>query len=333
MLYIPQDYHNKLSIIETQEAIKLVKDTFERKLAKNLDLIRVSAPLFVDPNSGLNDNLNGVEKPVSFTLTKLNQDVEIVQSLAKWKRMALKNYQFTYGMGLYTDMNAIRPEEETDNLHSIYVDQWDWEKIISPEERNIDYLKKIVRLIIKSLVETNNILKGSFPKLDYEINDEIFFITSQELLDRYPHLSSKERENAICKEKQIVFILEIGDKLSNNLPHDNRAPDYDDWHLNGDILIWSDVLSSAVEISSMGIRVDDKTLLKQLEVSKNTDRLRLSYHQAIINNKLPLTIGGGIGQSRVCQVLLQKLHIGEVQASHWHKDDIERLEQVGAIIL
>lgn len=333
MLYLPKDYHNKLSMLETQIAIKLVKDTFERKLAQNLGLIRVSAPLFVDPNSGLNDNLNGVERPVRFTLTKLDQEVEIVQSLAKWKRMALKNYQFSDGMGLYTDMNAIRPEEETDNLHSIYVDQWDWEKIITKDNRNIAYLKQTVRLIIKSLNETNEIVKKQFPVLDFKINEDILFITSQELLDRYPNLNSKARENAICKDYKTVFIIGIGDKLSNGLPHDNRAPDYDDWHMNGDILVWSDVLQAAVELSSMGIRVDEDAMIKQLTMSNNLDRLKLPYHQAIMKHELPLTIGGGIGQSRVCQVLLQKLHIGEVQVSYWKEEDLVKLNQVGAIIL
>ncbi len=330
---LKKTYKNKLTLIDSQIAIKLVKDNFERKLAKNLNLIRVSAPLFVDPKTGLNDNLSGIEVPVGFNLTKLNQRVEIVQSLAKWKRMALGKYDFPIGTGLYTDMNAIRPDEETDNIHSIYVDQWDWEMVISDEERNVEFLKDIVRKIVLSLTETNKILRETFPTLTFEVNEDVYFITSEELLQMYPNLSSKERENKICQDKKTVFIIGIGEKLSNGESHDSRSPDYDDWSLNGDILIWNPILEMAFEISSMGIRVNKSSLIKQLENDNKTDRLNYGYHQNIVNGKYPLTIGGGIGQSRVCQLLLEKLHIGEVQVSTWLEEDLIALNQIGAHIL
>jgi len=334
MIYqIPKPYVNKLSLLETQKGIKIVKDTFERKLAKNLNLIRVSAPLFVRPETGLNDYLNGVELPVKFNLPNLGCDVEIVQSLAKWKRYALGKYHFSEGQGLYTDMNAIRPFECTDNLHSIYVDQWDWELVISREDRNLTFLKKIVRLIIKSLKETHLILKNEFPILDLEINEDIYFITSEELLQKYPHLSPKEREDAICKEKKTVFIIGIGDKLSNGIPHDKRSPDYDDWSLNGDILVWYPILSRAVELSSMGIRVDANSLQEQLIKAQNLDRLQLPFHQDVIHERLPLTIGGGIGQSRLCLILLEKFHLCEVQSSTWLEEDFHVLEEMGVNVL
>lgn len=330
---ISQPYINKLSLIDTQIAIKLVKDTFERKLAKNLNLIRVSAPLFVRPETGLNDYLNGTELPVSFTLKNLQCDVEIVQSLAKWKRYALGKYRFSEGQGLYTDMNAIRPCEETDNLHSIYVDQWDWEIIISQEKRNLNYLQKIVRLITKSLKETEEVVRSKFPVLNFEINDDVYFITSEELLQKYPNLNPKEREDAICKEKKLVFIIGIGNELSDGTVHDTRAPDYDDWALNGDLLIWYPLLDCSVELSSMGIRVDAQALKNQLAKANNLDRLNLPFHQEVINGTLPLTIGGGIGQSRICLLLLEKFHLCEVQSSTWKEEDIRVLENLGINIL
>jgi len=289
--------------------------------------------LFVEPGTGLNDNLNGIEKPVCFKLPKLNKEVEIVQSLAKWKRFALGKYQFSEGMGIYTDMNAIRPEEETDNLHSIYVDQWDWEKVININERSIAYLKAVVINIINCLADTNDLLKQTFPLLSFEVERDVYFITSEDLLKMYPDFSPKERENAICREKKTVFIIGIGDKLSNGLPHDNRAPDYDDWGLNGDILVYYPLLDMAVELSSMGIRVDQKAILRQLEISNCLDRQILPFHKAIINNELPLTIGGGIGQSRLCLILLEKLHIGEVQVSTWNEEDILAAKNYSALIL
>src|SRR5690554_3131457 len=333
MNIVPKNYHNKLSLIETQKAIKLIKDRFEKKLADNLNLIRVSAPLFVRPETGLNDNLTGNEKPVSFSLSKLGFNVEIVQSLAKWKRNALGKYGFSKGEGLYTDMNAIRPDEETDNLHSIYVDQWDWEKVIDEKERNLDYLKDVVRTIVRTLSEVNTYIKTFYPILDFEVEDNVYFITGEELLKKYPNLSPKDREHEICKIKKTVFIIGIGHDLSNGKPHDIRSPDYDDWSLNGDILIWSPLLNSAVEITSMGIRVDDKTLKQQLKKANMQTKENLPFHQNVINKKLPLTIGGGIGQSRICQLLLEKIHIGEVQTSVWCEEDIETFKNIGAYIL
>lgn len=326
-------YENKLSLIDTQLAIKLAKDTFERKLADALDLTRVSAPLFVYPETGLNDNLSGVERPVSFDILDTKKTAEIVHSLAKWKRMALGKYEFPIGKGLYTDMNAIRRDEELDNLHSIYVDQWDWEKSISSNDRNYNYLKDVVRKIVKCLKETKDILNKNFPTLTLEFTDDVYFITSEELLQKYPNLTSKERENAICKEYKTVFIIGIGDKLSSGEPHDMRAPDYDDWQLNGDILIWYEPLERAVELSSMGIRVDKVSLLSQLEKKNCMERKELPYHQAVLNDTIPLTIGGGIGQSRICLVMLEKVHIGEVQASIWKEEDIEELKKRGIDLL
>jgi len=326
-------YENKLLLIDTQLAIKLAKDTFERKLAEALDLTRVSAPLFVYPDTGLNDNLSGVERPVSFDILDTKKVAEIVHSLAKWKRMALGKYEFPIGKGLYTDMNAIRRDEEMDNLHSIYVDQWDWEKSISSEDRTVAYLEDVVRKIVKCLVETKKIINENFKSLTLEFEENVHFITSEELLQKYPNLSSKERENAICKEYKTVFILGIGDKLSNGEPHDMRAPDYDDWALNGDILIWYEPLNRAIELSSMGIRVDKNSLIVQLEKKNCMDRIKLPYHQAVLNDTIPLTIGGGIGQSRICLVMLEKVHIGEVQASIWKEEDIEELRKLGVELL
>lgn len=327
ILLIPDDYSPKLDIIDTEKAIKKAKDTFECLLAKNLDLTRVSAPLFVTISSGLNDDLNGVERPVQFDLLATKEEVQIVHSLAKWKRLALKQYGFEPHTGLYTDMNAIRRDEEMDNLHSVYVDQWDWEKIILPEDRNFDTLKSVVAKIMKSLCDTQIILEQDFPQLKSYIPDEAFFITSAELEERYPDLTPKEREHAIAKEKGAVFIAQIGDKLKSGKPHDGRAPDYDDWSLNGDILIWYPVLNRSVEISSMGIRVDEKALREQLKKAGCEHRAQLSFHKMLLNGELPLTIGGGIGQSRICMLLLQKAHIGEVQASIWDENTIKECEK------
>ena len=333
ILVIPNDYSSKLDIIDTEKAIKKAKDTFECLLAKNLDLTRVSAPLFVTISSGLNDDLNGVERPVQFDLLATKEEVQIVHSLAKWKRLALKQYGFEPHTGLYTDMNAIRRDEEMDNLHSVYVDQWDWEKIILREERNFDTLKNVVGKIMKSLCDTQVILEQDFPQLKSYIPDEAFFITSSELEERYPDLTPKEREHAIAKEKGAVFIAQIGDKLKSGKPHDGRAPDYDDWALNGDILIWYPVLNRSVEISSMGIRVDENSLREQLKKAGCENRAELSFHKMLLNGELPLTIGGGIGQSRICMLLLQKAHIGEVQASIWDEHTMTECEKHGIVLL
>ncbi len=313
----------KLSIRETEIAIKHIKDFFERKLAEKLNLTRVSAPLFVLSESGLNDNLSGVERPVSFEIKAMAQNAEIVHSLAKWKRMALSKYEFSEGEGLYTDMNAIRRDEDMDELHSIYVDQWDWECILSEQNRTLDTLKDFVKRIYSVFKETEQDIIEKYPLLDRYLPEEIFFITTGELEERYKGLSPKEREREICKEKGAVFLMQIGDKLSNGLPHDNRAPDYDDWVLNGDILFWYPPLAREFEISSMGIRVDEKSMESQLVAAGCEERKKLPFHQAILNKKLPLTIGGGLGQSRICMFFLNKLHIGEVQASVWTKEIIE----------
>ncbi len=326
-VYIPKNYKSKLSLIETQKAIKDAKDIFERKLAENLNLLRVSAPLFVYPETGLNDNLSGVERPVSFEMKSNGRKVEIVQSLAKWKRVALKKYNIPLDHGLYTDMNAIRKDEDLDNLHSIYVDQWDWEKAISKDKRTKEYLKETVELIIKALKETYQVLNKKYGLVNKSLEADLCFISSNELYNKYPKLSPKERENAICMEKKLVFLSQIGKTLDNGETHDLRAPDYDDWDLNGDILIWSDELNMAIELSSMGIRVDEESLLKQLKKSKAMERLELPYHQAVLNKELPYCIGGGIGQSRLCLILLNKIHIGEVQASLWDDEDLKILEK------
>ncbi len=332
-LIIPENYLSKLSLIETELAIKLVKDTFERELAAQLNLIRVSAPLFVYPKSGLNDDLNGVERPVQFDILDLKEDVQIVHSLAKWKRMVLRRYGFSSSRGIYTDMNAIRRDEELDNLHSVYVDQWDWEKLITPDARNEKTLKKTVLAIMRALQITQNKLCLHFPQMDSFIPEDIYFITSQELEDLYPDLTPKQRENEITRKHGAVFIMQIGGKLKSGKPHDGRAPDYDDWKLNGDIMIWYPVLNRAVEISSMGIRVDAKALERQLKESGCENRRKFEFHKMLLNNELPLTIGGGIGQSRICMLLLEKAHIGEVQASVWPKDMIRLCEEKGIILL
>ena len=323
-LTIPKGYTNGWSVKDTAIAIKKIKDYFERRLARELNLTRVSAPLFVHADSGLNDNLSGVERPVAFDVKGIGGEVvEIVHSLAKWKRIALYNYGFDVGEGLYTDMNAIRRDEELGNLHSIYVDQWDWEKIIRKEDRNIDTLKKTVKDIYKVFKDTELYLSELYPQLTPILPEEIYFITTQELEDRYPDLSPEARENTIAKEKGAVFIMQIGDYLKSGNKHDGRAPDYDDWQLNGDILFWYPVLNRAMELSSMGIRVDEEALERQIKLSKCEDRKELAYHQLILNKKLPYSIGGGIGQSRICMFLLRKAHIGEVQAAIWPEEMVE----------
>lgn len=329
-IIIPKGYHPQLNLIETEVAIKMIKDTFERRLAEQLRLTRVSAPLFLLKNTGLNDNLNGVEKPVSFTSFELNHDdeIEIIHSLAKWKRDALHRYGFERHTGLYTDMNAIRKDEELDNIHSMYVDQWDWEMVIANEDRTMDYLKAIVSKIYNALLDVEFLMIRHYPQLGESIlPDEIYFITSQELEDKYPNLTPKQRERAITKEKKAVCLLQIGDLLKSGHKHDNRAPDYDDWKLNADILIYNTQLDDALEISSMGIRVDDQALKEQLEKANANERLTLPYHQNIINHILPLSIGGGIGQSRLCMFFLRKAHIGEVQASLWDEETMRLCEE------
>lgn len=333
-LFLSSDYLPKLDILETQIAIKLIKDTFERELANNLQLTRVSAPLYVPSNSGLNDNLNGYERPVSFTIKDMNEaEVEVVHSLAKWKRMALKRYGIPRFKGIYADMNAIRRDEELDNIHSTYVDQWDFEKVIFAQDRTLDYLQTQVTLIMKALKRTEEVVSMHYSILPPFIEEKVYFITSKELLARYPHLTAKERENAICKEHHTVFIMQIGDKLENGLPHDGRSPDYDDWSLNGDLLVYYPLMDQAVEISSMGIRVDEHSLVEQLKKAHCEDRLELPFHQALMNHELPLTFGGGLGQSRICMLLLQKIHIGEVQASIWPQEMIELCEKYRITLL
>ncbi len=324
---IIKDKYVQLSILEKQKYIKITKDKFERELAKQLDLVRVSAPLLVTRESGLQDDLSGVERTVAFDILKDGKEVEIVQSLAKWKRMALKKYGISTHKGLYTDMTAIRRDDKMDETHSIYVDQWDWEKVILKEDRTIEYLKQTVRKIVKAIVSTSKYLKRQ--GLDcVDLSEDVFFITSQELLDMYPDKSDKEREYLITKKYKTVFIIGIGDKLSDGKPHDLRAPDYDDWSLNGDLLFYHEVLDMALEISSMGIRVDKVALIEQLEKSGKQERLQYAFHQAIIKDQLPLTIGGGIGQSRLCMLLMGRAHIGEVQSSYWDKQTIEQCKKL-----
>ncbi len=327
-LILPKDYDPVLSVRQTQDAIKYIRDTFQHELGSQLKLARISAPLFVEKSSGLNDNLNGSEMPVHFDMKDIpNEDIEVVHSLAKWKRYALDHYGFKVHQGLYTNMNAIRKDETLDNIHSAYVDQWDWEKIINKEERNVSTLKREVRKIFKVIKHMEHEVWYKYPDAVNHLPDKIHFVTTQELLDMYPNLSSKEREDAICKKLGCVFVMQIGDKLSNGEKHDGRAPDYDDWQLNGDILFWYEPLQSALEISSMGIRVDEDSMVEQLKKENALDRLELPYHKAIVNKELPYTIGGGIGQSRLCMLLLKKAHIGEVQASIWPKDMIETCKE------
>ena len=332
-LILPHDYENKLDYVSTEIAIKYVKDLFERRLAYHLNLMRVSAPLFVRKDSGLNDNLNGVERPVSFDIPDVGVNAQVVHSLAKWKRLALKRYDFKVGKGLFTDMNAIRRDEEVDNLHSVYVDQWDWEKVISADDRNVAYLKRTVRDIVAAVSETSSALNVAFPSLHTKLPSEVFFITTQELEDLYPDLTPKQREDEICKKKGVVFLMQIGKILKSGIKHDGRAPDYDDWELNGDILYWNDVLGHAFEISSMGIRVDPKSLDSQLTIAGCDDRRALPFHKMLLAGELPLTMGGGIGQSRLCMLLIGTAHIGEVQVSLWDEATRKACEEAGVMLL
>ena len=331
---IPEGYHSTLSIKDTEKAIKRVKDFFERELATQLNLKRVSAPLFVFPESGLNDNLNGIERPVKFGIKELeDKEVEIVHSLAKWKRLALKKYGFTNGEGLYTDMNAIRRDEETDNIHSIFVDQWDWEKIITKEERTIDKLKEIVKSVYEALRVTEKYIANRYHYVESFLPEEITFITSQELEDKYPDLTPKERENKIARIKGAVFIMQIGGTLASGEKHDGRAPDYDDWQLNGDIIVYYPILDMALELSSMGIRVDEVSLKEQLELAGCPERAKMPFQKALLNGELPYTVGGGIGQSRICMFFLRKAHLGEVQASVWPQDVLDYAMEKGVDLL
>ena len=331
---IPATYHADLNLHDTQIAIKTVKDFFQQTLSQKLNLLRVSAPTFVAPESGLNDNLNGVERPVSFDIKAIEgSNAEIVHSLAKWKRYALKKYGFSHGEGLYTDMVAIRRDEDLDNIHSVYVDQWDWEKIISKEERSMETLKETVRTIYSVLRKTEKYMAVQYDYIEEILPKDIFFITTQELLDMYPDCTPKEREYRITREKGAVFLMQVGKVLSNGERHDGRAPDYDDWELNGDILVYYPVLDIALELSSMGIRVDKKALLSQLKKAGCEDRAKLPFQKAIIDGELPYTIGGGIGQSRICMFFLRKAHIGEVQSSLWPDEMMQACEKSGIQLL
>ena len=330
---VPKGYSSVLGMYDTQTAIGLLKRTFEERLCLALNLKRVSAPLFVDPTTGLNDDLSGVERPVRFDLKETGKDAVVVHSLAKWKRMALAVYGFSEGEGLYTDMNAIRRDEEMDNLHSVYTDQWDWEKIITRETRTTDYLKKAVQGIVGAICDTLDFLKCRYPQINVDLKRTVTFITSQELEDLYPALSPEEREQAFVKQEKTVFIMQIGDKLKSGKPHGNRAPDYDDWSLNGDILFWDDVLGCAMEISSMGIRVDEKALDEQLTKANANERREFPFHKALLNGELPLTMGGGIGQSRLSMLLLGKAHIGEVQVSLWDEETKKVCAEKGVVLL
>ncbi|MCI8597961.1 MAG: aspartate--ammonia ligase [Lachnospiraceae bacterium] len=333
-LYIPKGYTSELTLYDTQVAIKTVKDFFQQTLAEQLYLLRVSAPLFVTPESGLNDNLNGVERPVTFGIREQEErPVEIVHSLAKWKRNALKQYGFHIGEGLYTDMTAVRRDEDTDNIHSIYVDQWDWEKIILKEDRNVEYLKETVQKVYKALKKTEKYMSIRYDYIEEILPREIFFITTQELANLYPDKTPKEREDLIAREKGAVFLMEIGDELADGKPHDGRAPDYDDWHLNGDIIVWYPILGHALELSSMGIRVDEDALRRQLKLAGCEERSKLPFQKAILEKKLPYTVGGGIGQSRICMFYLRKAHIGEVHVSIWPNDVRETARKHGIILL
>lgn len=340
MLYIPKHYTNILGNVEnTEKAIKSVKDMFQDNLSAQLALLRVTAPMVILSGRGLNDDLNGVERPVAFPIKDLGEHrAEVVHSLAKWKRVKLAQMNVLPGRGIYTDMNALRPDEELDNIHSIYVDQWDWERVITREQRNLSYLKMTVRRIYEAIKVTENKLYVEFPQIEPMLPEEVFFVHAEDLLQMYPDMTSKERENAIVKEHKAVFVIGIGGKLSNGEPHDNRAADYDDWitlnedgycGLNGDLLLWNPVLESAFEISSMGIRVDEEALRKQLELRGETHKSELMYHKLLLEGKLPYTIGGGIGQSRLCMFLLRKAHIGEIQSSIWSDETRTKCLEAG----
>ena len=332
-IYIPEGYRPVLDEYDTQRAIAFIKHTFQEEFAGALNLKRVSAPLFVTEESGLNDNLNGYERPVGFDIPAVGTDAQVVHSLAKWKRLALKRYNFSIGNGLYTDMNAIRRDEDLDNIHSIYVDQWDWEKIITKDNRNLDYLKLIVRAIVRAICDTNDRLHVRFPQLRVELEREVSFVTTQELEDLYPDLTGSQRESAYLKEHKTACIMQIGGKLRSGKPHDGRAPDYDDWNLNCDLFFWDEVLGRALEISSMGIRVDAEALDRQLTEAGCDDRRELPFHKMLLNNELPLTIGGGIGQSRLSMLMMGCAHIGEVQSSIWDAETIAACEKNGIRLL
>lgn len=333
-IIIPENYKPELDLKHTQMAIKKIKDKFQEQLSIELNLRRVSAPLFVDPLSGLNDNLNGVERPVNFDIKEMNgKEFEVVHSLAKWKRMALGRYGFEVGEGLYTDMNAIRRDEDTDNIHSIYVDQWDWERVIRREDRNPEFLKKIVKSVYEAIRVTEKFAANKYRYIEAFLPEEIHFITSQELLDKYPDLDPREREQRAAKEYGAIFVMQIGDVLSNGEKHDGRAPDYDDWALNGDIIVYYPILDIGLELSSMGIRVDEKSLKEQLKKAGCEERAKLPFQKGILEGTLPLTVGGGIGQSRVCMFFLRKCHIGEVQVSAWTDEEINYAKERGVTIL
>ncbi len=332
-LYIPEGYKSALTLRETQHAIKYIKDVFQQALSFALTLDRVSAPLIVKSGSGINDDLNGIERKVNFTIKEIDGEGEVVQSLAKWKRLALYRYGYKPGEGIYTDMNAIRRDDDTDNTHSIFVDQWDWEKVITREQRTIDFLKDTVRSVVKAIAYTKRKVGLRYPDISGNICTEPYFITTQELADMYPDKTSHERERLITMEHKTVFLMQIGGKLANGEKHDGRAPDYDDWSLNGDILIWDSVLDDSLEVSSMGIRVDAESLKSQLAECNAEDRMQYDYHKMIANDTLPLTIGGGIGQSRLCMLLLNKAHIGEVQSSVWPDETVEYAAQHNLFLL
>lgn len=332
-LFIPKDYKSALSLRDTQRAIKYIKDLFQQNLSFALTLDRVTAPLIVKKGNGINDDLNGIERKVDFSFKEIDEDAEVVQSLAKWKRMALGKYDYKPGEGIYTDMNAIRRDDDVDNLHSVFVDQWDWEKVITRENRNIEFLKSVVKDIVKAITYTKRKVNLRYPQLKYTMCSDVHFITTQELEDMYPDKTSKERENLIAEKYKTVFIMQIGGKLKGGKPHDGRAPDYDDWQLNGDLFVWNEVLKCGFEISSMGIRVDENSLKVQLKEADAEDRMKYDFHKGIAEGTLPLTIGGGIGQSRLCMYLLEKAHIGEVQVSVWPQDMIDECKTKGIVLL
>ena len=332
-VFIPEGYKPILDVYDTQRAIAYIKQTFQEEFSEALHLKRVSAPLFVTEDSGLNDNLNGVERPVCFDVPAVGADAQVVHSLAKWKRLALKRYRFTVGNGLYTDMNAIRRDEDLDNVHSIYVDQWDWEKVITRENRNLDYLQMIVRAIVRAICNTNDRLRVRYPQLRTELSPDVSFITSQELEDLYPDLTPVQREDAYVREHPTACIMQIGGALKSGIPHGGRAPDYDDWDLNCDIFFWDAVLERALEVSSMGIRVDAESLDRQLTIAGCDDRRALPFHRMLLSDQLPLTIGGGIGQSRLCMLIMGCAHIGEVQSSIWDPETTDACEKAGIPLL
>lgn len=332
-LIFPENYHTLIERKETQKAIKFIKDNFQKLLGDRLNLDRVTAPLIVKGNVGINDDLNGVERKVDFTFKNMEGTGEVVQSLAKWKRMALAKYRYGLDEGIYTDMLALRRDDEVDNTHSVFVDQWDWERVISREDRTINFLKKTVNVIVECIADTKDLVNHRYFRLKTQTERNVFFVTSQELEDAYPDLTPKQRENEITKIHKTVFIMQIGGLLKSGTKHDGRAPDYDDWNLNGDILVWDDVLNCALELSSMGIRVDENSLYSQLVADGKTDRLAFPYHQGVIDSTLPLTIGGGIGQSRLCMYMLEKAHIGEVQSSVWPEEQVKELEKRNIFLL